>query len=215
MRQKFDIKYRPQIESGEYKVETATGKQVRIICWDKKSDMNKKKIVALLDDGNFEHVEYYTEQGTVYEKAPTGGDLFLITPEPEPSEFEQEICTISNLCLNLEMVDEIKRAAAELLAIARKELEPEFEAEIEKAYKNADEVMYRKGKEDALKDLPRWRFGFNVCEVEGEDRSHPEISYYDSERKQLVCVPTDKYTAKVLLLKELKKLPGFKEDSHE
>ena len=34
----FDMKYRPQIESGEYKVETRNGKSVRIICWDKQGE---------------------------------------------------------------------------------------------------------------------------------------------------------------------------------
>lgn len=115
----FDITKRPQIESGEYKVETGTGKKVRIICWDKKSDMNKKKIVALLDDGNSEHTEYYTEKGTVYDKAPAGGDLFIITPEPELSEFEKRIrFTIDEVVdgrYNADNIEDVKGIAKGLL----------------------------------------------------------------------------------------------------
>ena len=79
----FSIKYRPQIESGEYKVETRSGKQVRVICWNKKSNTNKRAIVVLCDDGDSEHIEYYTEKGTVYDRTPAGGDLFIVTPEEE------------------------------------------------------------------------------------------------------------------------------------
>ena len=44
----FDIKYRPQIESGEYKVETGDKKRVRIICWNRK--VNDSPVVALAYD---------------------------------------------------------------------------------------------------------------------------------------------------------------------
>ena len=44
----FDIKYRPQIESGEYKVETRDGKPVRIICWDKKIIQTYENLIPLL-----------------------------------------------------------------------------------------------------------------------------------------------------------------------
>jgi len=38
MKVPFDIKFRPQIESGEAEVETRNGRAVRIICWDAPSD---------------------------------------------------------------------------------------------------------------------------------------------------------------------------------
>lgn len=53
---------------------------------------------------------------------------------------------------------DLKGLCDAILACAYKELQPEIEAKIENAYKNAHEVMYRKGKEEALKDLPRWRY---------------------------------------------------------
>ena len=46
MRKQFDIKYRPQIESGEYKVfaHEHEEQEVRIVCWDNKGEY---PIVAL------------------------------------------------------------------------------------------------------------------------------------------------------------------------
>ena len=45
----FNIKYRPQIESGEYKVRTSSGKPARIVCWDFKTQFNDP-ILALITD---------------------------------------------------------------------------------------------------------------------------------------------------------------------
>ena len=51
--------------------------------------------------------------------------------------------------------------ADDLLSIARKQLQPEIDAEIDKAYKNHDDVVYHKGydkgKYDARKEIPCWR----------------------------------------------------------
>lgn len=54
----FDIKYRPEIESGRYKVETNAGRPVRIICWDAKSEdpLVQLPIVGLVDYGKREMV---------------------------------------------------------------------------------------------------------------------------------------------------------------
>lgn len=42
-------------------------------------------------------------------------------------------------------IDGVKKYAKELLSIARKQLQPEIDAEIEKAYKNQDDVVYQRG----------------------------------------------------------------------
>ncbi len=44
-----------------------------------------------------------------------------------------------------------------LLDLARKELQPEFEAELDRAYKCADKVQYENGKKDAMKNIPSWK----------------------------------------------------------
>lgn len=119
----FDIKYRPQIESGEYKVVTRDNTPVRIVCWDAN---NPQPIVGLVYDNvaMYDIVVLFCGNGKYcrLEDKDSAFDLFIVTPEPELTEFEQEVCTVSNLCLNLEMKDEIHSAAKQLLAIAKKEL---------------------------------------------------------------------------------------------
>ena len=79
----FDKKYRPQIESGQYKVETGDGQPVRIICWDAKVDKDYQDdetlccpIIGLVDNGRREVVMSWNNRGLVYNKK---GDLFIIT----------------------------------------------------------------------------------------------------------------------------------------
>ncbi len=123
MRKPFDLEFYKS--HPDCKVETRGGRPVRIICTDKKSDMNNKKIIALLNDGNSEHAEYYTEKGTVYDNTPVGGDLFIVTDEPELTEFEAELSDIVEYCKkNGKNVvsDYAKRHAKGLLSIAREQL---------------------------------------------------------------------------------------------
>ena len=48
----FDIKYRDKIESGEYKVVDNDNHNIRIICWDKKSERKYGyHIVGLVEFG--------------------------------------------------------------------------------------------------------------------------------------------------------------------
>lgn len=58
----FNIKYRPEIESGRYKVRTASGHPVRIVCWDAKSEFNDP-IVALVEYPAREVAVNYTTDG--------------------------------------------------------------------------------------------------------------------------------------------------------
>lgn len=86
----FNIKYRPQIESGEYKVETRDGRSARIICWEAKGcqpiialicsavNAEEEVVLQLHADGQFSS----DEVETMY-------DLFIVTPEEELSVFEE------------------------------------------------------------------------------------------------------------------------------
>ena len=68
----FDIKYRPEIEAGKYKVFFAE-KPARIICWDKKSSRDGTIVVALVDDGKSEHTEYfYADGNAICVNSPSG-----------------------------------------------------------------------------------------------------------------------------------------------
>lgn len=125
----FDIKFRPQIESGEYKVETQNGCIARIICWDRKD--NNYPIVALFEEGKSgkECLLSYTQNGQHVKGISNGSDLVIITPEPELTEFEKELESFYNHHLQVctydnqgTVEDSLHDGASKLLAIARKEL---------------------------------------------------------------------------------------------
>lgn len=98
----------------------------------------------------------------------------------------------------------VRNCAKELLSLALKRLQPEIDAEIEKAYKNADDVQYRKGfkdgKAEALKDLPRWKksdvndIGWSMYTLRGRKET---FLYHNGH---------------IIDCQDLEKLPGFKED---
>ena len=113
----FDITYRPQIESGEYKVETDCKEPVTIIKWDLKNDNGN--ILCYYFDGK-EDVPYVTE----------GKDLFIVTSEPEPelTEFENELATVIGFAISQSVVGPnentfkfVKIWSERLLDLARKE----------------------------------------------------------------------------------------------
>jgi len=163
----FDIKYRPEIESGKYKVMTAEGLNVRIICWDRNTTY--WKIVGLVTSqaGN-EVVFTYDENGKESDGCLHGyrNDLLILTDEPELTDFEKELIKImvengSPIGEDIskytdEDIEYMHSYSKRLLRLARQELQPEIDAEINQAYKNSDEVQFRKGREDVLKDLPVW-----------------------------------------------------------
>ena len=194
----FDIKFKPQIESGEYKVETRDRRPVRIVSWD---FLSEKPIIGLIGMGfnNGETIATYYKQGRVATSHDDCVDLFIITPGPELSEFENKLRVIcedavreSQLFPERTSEDFAKKHSAELLALARKEPCEQIVDHIKKAYEN--------GKAEALKDLPRWiddglPIGSAMVNISGLCRP-------DFIRRQ----------GKLLRISDLEKLPGFKED---
>ena len=87
MKVKFDIKYRQQIESGEYKVETVDGRQVRIVCWDAHNPYRGNDIVALAasSSGEGENIlRYYSNGHLISDSANVGNkDLMVIIPDDD------------------------------------------------------------------------------------------------------------------------------------
>ncbi len=78
----FDIKYRPQIETGEYEVETQDGlHSVRIICWDAAGSQRDNDIIGL-EKGTLgaENIQRYDVTGhLIADSAKRGNkDLVLI-----------------------------------------------------------------------------------------------------------------------------------------
>lgn len=159
MKIKFDVKYRPQIESGEYKVITNDGHNVRIICWDKRTG-GMDCIVALVSgEQEGEKTLHYTKEG--YCTSSTDEfrkrDLFIITPEEELTDFEQEVSDIVEYCKkNGKIVADgyAKRHAKSLLSLAEKELSAKYSFSSDLngfAYGQG----YKAGMIDALKERSR------------------------------------------------------------
>lgn len=88
----FDIKYRPEIESGKYKVVTAEGRPVRIICWDKREYGGNKTLIALIpaNTGTECIYQYFIEGIPTFNASPDKWALQIETEEPEWTEFEKE-----------------------------------------------------------------------------------------------------------------------------
>lgn len=173
MRIPFDIKYRPQIESGEYKVETRDGNPVRIICWDKDGSHPIVALVTTYSDFNesfSEHIFQYGIDGYYIARFESDYDLFIVTMEEKMTEFEKCLGFAMGFSLNdMEenrngVIKHIKDAAKGLLALAEKEITKGHEHDVyvpEDTYheqlKKQWEEGYDKGKSEALKDLPRWK----------------------------------------------------------
>lgn len=115
----FDIKYRPQIESGEYAVFTDCGEPVEIVKWDCKGNC---PILAVIDDGDTHDCCFFKRDGLSFSEKES---LNIVTPEPEYTEFEKKVAEILFdrqdeddwvMCLKLG-----KEYAKELLNIAKRE----------------------------------------------------------------------------------------------
>lgn len=123
----FHIQYRPEIESGKYIVKTASGKKVRIICWDAVTQFNEP-IVALVDYDGKEVAVNYTKDGRYI--GNNENYLILVDKEEELSEWEKGVIDI------LSTEPSMKGAAARLLEFAKKYFFSPVEA-MSKAVKDA------------------------------------------------------------------------------
>lgn len=227
MRIPFEISKRPQIESGEYKViyvEYPSTNQypVEILKWDSNSDAGC--IIGCIRRNGKDRIYAFDENG---EHKVSGEDdrLFIVTPEPEMNEFEQEVHAFIDE--RIEAVRGLKEIAAELLSFAKQQLlqsgelmtqehheklmETQYKETLDGVKKNWHDYftpqavtdIYNAGRNDVLKDLPRWR----KC---------PGIDYYAcvyncAKREDSLLY----YNGHTIRLIDLEKLPGFKEEDHE
>lgn len=205
----FGIKYRPQIESGEYKAILECGIEAEILAWDQPGEYPIICVAKIDDaipfraDGNGK--AYHLPEGANY------SDLFLVTTKEEPSKFEKAVgCTITDAQLiprdkdgiaNIHDIDEfIRKKAAELLALAFREFKENEATHMKEFVDHKLKEAYEKGKADALKDLPRWSKnaftrGCAAIDISG-------LTEADYIRRE----------GKLLSISNLEKLPGFKED---
>jgi len=206
----FDIKYKPQIESGEYRVETQAGCPVRIVCWDMACEFPILGLVLLNDEKAEEMAVGFTNEGTNLLGEPLYDKLFIVTPEEELTEFEMAIHRRLNLMNgeNLsatELLEETKGMAAELLALAREELFAN-----DTVLKEYAQVSREQGKAEALKDLPRWeKWGNGAC---GNGIGFPLAIVKRGLNGYKLVDALGIQGEQYIMLSDLEKLPGFKED---
>ena len=103
----FDIKYRKQVESGEYKVVTRDGNEVEIVKWDLEND--RYPILAFIK-GNGEELPLFTSKnGRNCEQQEGANDLFILTPEPKLTDFEKYLrLFVSNIVNNTAHLETIR-----------------------------------------------------------------------------------------------------------
>ena len=205
------------------KVETRSGKNVRIICWDKIG----VPIVALVDDTD--DIVTYNRDGTTGQQMQLPSDLFLVTPEPELSEFEDRLRIIcedavieSRLFPERTSEDFAKKHSEELLDLAREEIEEELKKNL------ANNDIYRvpewlreilvmakeNGRAEALKDLPRWKkIRDNGC-VDADGDTYTDCLCLLKRGWYQVMSSGTKVGGEIryLPIRDLEKLPDEKED---
>ncbi len=132
----FDIKYRPEIESGRYKVVTGTGLPVEIVHWD--LSLRRKPILAVISYVGGKREHRYDTSGMYYDPGfsfSADRDLFILTDEPILSEFEQAVLDAVGHFMKGDYVypqrrsrdgekgyDDLQRVSSELLSLARRML---------------------------------------------------------------------------------------------
>ena len=196
MRIPFDISKRPQIESGEYKVvyvENSSTNQypVEILKWDSNSDAGC--IIGCIRRNGKDRIYVFDENG---EHKVSGEDdrLFIVTPEPEISEFEKRLQEVlfEHATTNSSAEEKAHQYSSELLDLAKQQLLRSGELLTQEHHEKLMETL----RNECKKDLPRWGKG----SIEG-DRI-VGLSLY--------------HNMKWISFSDLEKLPGFKEDeSHE
>lgn len=122
----FNIKYRPQIESGEYKVVTREDRPVEIRIWDLKGDF---PVVGVYFDekNNRDTAVQVTAEGRCSIKPNDDycDDFFIITSKSDLTEFESAVQEIFYKGRE-DNIDLLKITSNTLLKVARKQLTAEL-----------------------------------------------------------------------------------------
>lgn len=191
------------------RVETRDGRLVHNI-WRVKEPTytnNRRTEVCALIDGEEDALVFFEGGRYLPTTQDTNSpfDLFIITQEPELSEFENKLRVIcedavreSQLFPERTSEDFAKKHSAELLDLARKELEQEWPSIIQAQSFNAG---LKQGKVEALKDLPKWK----KCDT----NTIYNIKFGAITNGVGRILMVEGYQINV---DSLEKLPGFKED---
>ena len=157
--QQFDLSL--WLKDKSRKVVTRSGHNVRILCTDQRGNM---PIVALVEFETLDGVQMFYSDGK--NESHREYDLFFADEEEELTEFELRLLSSLDYTRTYrqdyseeDMLKIIKDIAKELFDLARKELRKEQQEKLGALEMPiyVTEPYYIKGKEDALKDLPKWR----------------------------------------------------------
>ena len=185
------------------KVETRDGRIVHNI-WRVKEPTyinNRKAEVCALIDGEEDALVFFDGGRYLPTKRDIDNpfDLFIVTPEPELSEFEMAIAKYRP---QSDSQETIQRIAAELLELATEELKKTFVL----LHKDDYQTAFDLGKAEALKDLPRWK------KTTGKERFNKRVIVLAGDN-DLLCTDYVEEGEYYLPFSDLRKLP--KEDGHE
>lgn len=72
----FNMKYRPQLESGEYTLSTRDGRSARIVCWDAKNYGREDDIIAMVGTSlGGEAIQRYSQSGKLVSNMGSGHNV--------------------------------------------------------------------------------------------------------------------------------------------
>ena len=211
MRIPFDISKRPQIESGEYKVvyvEYPSTNQypVEILKWDSNSDAGC--IIGCIRRNGKDRIYVFDENG---EHKVSGEDdrLFIVTPEPEISEFEKRLQEVlfEHATTNSSAEEKAHQYSSELLDLAKQQLLQSGELLTQEHHEKLMETL----RKECKKDLPRWR------NVEADKRYVGCVArYMDVNGDWNYCLSSGKLSndCQYISIAALEKLP-MEDESHE
>lgn len=171
MRIKFDARYREQIESGEYKVVYGPNElPVTVLDWNYRG--GDYKILIKVEMKKTDVIDFINASGNSVSRIPVG--LIVPDQQAELSQFQvnvlevlKQVCS-ANLPSDSPMLEKMAvEYGNSLLEVAREQLQPEIDKELDNAYKNRDEVVYRQGFNEAL-SLMCWK-KIDSDKYDGED----------------------------------------------
>ena len=139
----FNIKYRPQIESGEYKVVTRDDRPVEIKIWDLKGDF---PVVGVYFDekNNRDTAVQVTAEGRCSIKPNDDycDDFFIITSKSDLTEFESAVQEIFYKGRK-DNIDLLKITSNTLLMVARKQMMKDAVEAVSCTFSNSSSTFLR------------------------------------------------------------------------
>ena len=143
----FSLEYKDKIESGEVKVVTGDNRDVRIVCWDGKSEF---PILALINEEEDVACFYNKEGKGCNSKKTYPLDLYILVGDDALTEFEEAVreSMFYDVCYGPTNSD-VRRQATRLLDLAEKQLENKFRTE-------SFNEGYEKGRNEANAAWRKW-----------------------------------------------------------